>query len=85
MLPNTEPQTTDERSAIQEELRNWAALTGQPLPYPPETIATLEMLGFVVDLADGSIEPAQELLEQRISLSEQGRAQYAALCAELTR
>ena len=81
MLPNTGPQTTDERSAIQEELRNWAALTGQPLPYPPETIATLEMLGFVVDLADGSIEPDQE----RISLSEQGRAQYAALCAELTR
>ena len=81
MLPNTKAQTTDERSAIQEELRNWAALTGQPLPYPPETIATLEMLGFVVDLADGSIEPDQE----RISLSEQGRAQYAALCAELTR
>ena len=67
------------RQNIAAELDAWAALTGRPLPYPAATIASLEALGFVVDLADGSISPAAELLEQPVCLTPAGWAAYNTL------
>ena len=61
------------------ELDAWATLTGCPLPYPAATIASLEALGFVVDLADGSISPAAELLDQPVALTPAGWAAYRAI------
>ena len=67
------------RQTIAAELDAWATLTGRPLPYPAATIASLEALGFVVDLADGSISPAAELLDQPVALTPAGWAAYRAI------
>lgn len=37
------------------DLRQWAAETGQPLPYSPQFIICVENLGHVVDLETGDI------------------------------
>jgi hypothetical protein len=67
------------RAAVITELRDWACITGQPLPYVAEVIADLEARGFCVDLADGAVFWAAELLDARVSLTEAGWAAYAGL------
>lgn len=62
-----------------EELRDWATITGRPLPYPAETIADLEAVGFCVDLADGAVFWASDILDSRVGLTPTGRAAYEVL------
>ena len=68
-----------QRQQVIEELRDWATIAGRPLPYPAETIADLEELGFCVALADGSVSWAADMLDTRIQLTPAGWAAYAAL------
>ena len=69
------------RQQIITELRDWAVITGQPLPYAAEVIADLEERGFCVDLADGSVSWAADLLDTPVSLTPAGWEAYAALKA----
>ncbi len=48
-------ETMTDRQAVITELRDWATITGQPLPYAAEVIADLEERGFCVDLVDGAV------------------------------
>jgi len=43
------------RTVIVHDLRQWAAETGRPLPYPAHHIAELEMVGAIVDLETGAV------------------------------
>ncbi len=54
MTNNTHTIGATLRAAV-EELRTWELLTGQKLPMPAVTIATLEQGGAVVDLLTGAI------------------------------
>ena len=72
-------QPVTQRQPVIDELRDWATITGRPLPYPAETIADLEALGFCVDLADGALSWAADMLDSRVQLTPTGWAAYAAL------
>lgn len=72
-------QNGELRSQVIAELRDWSVITCRPLPYTPEVIADLEGLGFVVDLADGSVSQAADILDARVGLTPTGRAAYEAL------
>ena len=67
------------RSQVIAELSDWAVITGRPLPYAAEVIADLEERGFVVDLADGAVTWAADILDQRVQLTPKGREAYQAL------
>ncbi len=83
--PTPTPAPTEQQQRIIDELSDWAIVTGRPLPYPAEAIARLETAGFVVDLADGSIQPAEPIIAQRISPTPKGRTVYATARQEKER
>lgn len=68
-------KTIADRQAVITELRDWATITGQPLPYAAEVIADLEERGFCVDLADGAVFWSARLFDRWIGsrLSQAGR------------
>ena len=70
------------RDRIIAELRDWAIITGRPLPYAAEEIADFEMAGICVDLADGTFSDGDAVLNTRVGLSDRGRALYETLCSE---
>ena len=72
--------TEAEKQTIVDELKDWAIITGRPLPYPAEIIAQYEARGFVVDLADGSISDAEDCMTRTVALSSHGRMGYNVLC-----
>ena len=68
-----------QRQQVIEELRDWSTITGRQLPYLAETIADLEERGFCVDLADGSVSWAADMLDTRVQLTPTGWTAYEAL------
>ena len=72
--------TGQEKQTIVDELKDWAIVTGRPLPYPAEMIAEYEARGFVVDLTDGSICDAEDCMTRTVALSSHGRMGYNVLC-----
>ncbi len=60
-------KTIADRQAVITELRDWATITGQPLPYAAEVIADLEERGFCVDLADGAVFWSARLFDMRVA------------------
>ncbi len=57
-----------DRQAVIAELRDWATITGQPLPYSAEVIVDPEERGFCVDLVDGAVFWSAHLLGTRVGL-----------------
>ena len=76
---NTIASTADRRQSIIDELRDWAIVTGRPLPMPAEAIAVLELAGWLVDLNSGSVLEAEPIMSQRVSLSPNGRTRLSEL------
>ena len=60
MTVNVQPTENEVQIVIVHDLRQWAAETGRPLPYPPHHVAQLEMADAVVDLETGAITWPQE-------------------------
>ena len=60
MTVNVQPTENEVQIVIVHDLRQWAAETGRPLPYPPHHGAQLEMADAVVDLETGAITWPQE-------------------------
>lgn len=66
-----------DKQAVIAELRDWELITGRQLPCAAEVIAGLEERGFCVDLANGSVFWAADVLDTRVTLTEAGWAAYA--------
>ena len=79
MNHNTIKPTVDRRQSIIDELRDWAIVTGCPLPMPAEAIAVLELAGWLVDFSSGTVLEAEPIMSQRVSLSPNGRARLSEL------
>jgi hypothetical protein len=64
------------------ELLDLAAAEGLTLPYPPETIISLEDTGAIVDLRTGAILPGAADHPTRFTLTVIGEAVAVVLAAE---
>ena len=71
-------ETMTDRQAVITELRDWACITGQPLPYAAEVIADLEERGFCVDLVDGAVFWSAHLLDVRVACAGMGEQRAGA-------
>ncbi len=67
-----------DRQAVIAELRDWATITGQPLPYSAEVIVDLEERGFCVDLVDGAVFWSAHLRGTRVASAGAGERSAAA-------